>query len=122
MAKSCCSDALVLPSTPSTGLPITLLDDAFRKVIRPRGAMVQTRNRVFHRRLVDGVTVDYGDNKGAVRGGQTRIIDFDDPVSNDLVAVKQFTVTDNNNTRRLEIVLFVNDLPLVVIELKNPTD
>lgn len=104
------------------GLPITVLDGAFRKVIRPGDAMVQARNRVLHQMLVNGVTVEYSDNRGAVQGGQTRIIDFDDPVSNDLLAVNQFTATENNNTCRLDIVLFINGLPLVVIELYNPTD
>ena len=79
--------------------------------------MDQARNRVFHQMLVDGVTVEYSDNRGAVQGGPTRIINFDDPVSNDLLAANQFTVTENNNTCRLGIVLFINGLPLVVIEL-----
>ena len=83
---------------------------------------MEARNRTFHHWLVDGVTVEYRDDKGAVRGAQARVIDFDDPANNDWLAVNQFTVSENKNTRRPDIVLFVNGLPLGVIELKNPAD
>ena len=59
---------------------------------------------------------------GAIRGAQAKVIDFDDPANNDWLAVNQFTVTENRNTRRPDVVLFVNGLPLGVIELKNPSD
>ena len=59
---------------------------------------------------------------GAVRGAQARVIDFDDPANNDWLAVNQFTVVENKHERRPDIVLFVNGLPLGVIELKNPAD
>ena len=72
--------------------------------------------------LVDGVTVEHRANDGAVRGAQARVVDFDNPGSNDWLAVNQFTVTENRNTRRPDVVLFVNGLPLGVIELKNPAD
>ena len=57
-----------------------------------------------------------------MRGDQARVIDFDDPGNNDWLAVNQFTVTENRNTRRPDVVLFLNGLPLGVIELKNPAD
>ena len=72
--------------------------------------------------LVDGVTVEYRTNDGAVRGAQARVIDFDDPANNDWLAVNQFTVVENKHERRPDVVLFVNGLPLGVIELKNPAD
>ena len=71
---------------------------------------------------VYGVTVEYRGAGGAVRGDQARAIDFDDPASNDWLAVSQFTVVENRHERRPDVVLFVNGLPLVVIELKNPVD
>ena len=103
-------------------LPTVALDDALRKLIRPEGSTLAARNRAFHRMLVDGVTVEYRDLCGAIRGAQARVIDFDDPAENDWLAVNQFTVVENRNTRRPDIVLFVNGLPLGVIELKNPAD
>ena len=103
-------------------LPATALEDAFRKLNHPEGPTLETRNRAFHRMLVEGVTVEYRADDGAIRGAQARIIDFDDPASNDWLAVNQFTVTENKNTRRPDMVLFVNGLPLGIIELKNPAD
>ena len=70
--------------------------------------------------LVDGVTVEYRTADGAIRGAQAQVIDFDDPENNDWLAVNQFTVVENRNQRRADIVLFVNGLPLGIIELKNP--
>ena len=83
---------------------------------------LDTRNRAFHRMLVNGVTVEYRTSGGAIRGEQAQVIDFDNPDNNDWLSVNQFTVTENRNTRRPDVVLFLNGLPLGVIELKNPTD
>ena len=73
----------------------------------------------MHRLLVDGVTVEYRAADGDIRGAQARVIDFDDPANNDWLAVNQFTVAENKHTRRPDVVLFVNGLPLAVLELKN---
>ncbi len=104
------------------GLPVAALDDAFRKLTLPEGPSLDARNRSFHRMLVDGVTVEYRTADGAIRGAQARVIDFDNPANNDWLAVNQFTVTENKYNRRPDVVLFVNGLPLCVIELKNPAD
>ena len=103
-------------------LPVDALGDAFRKLTRPEGSTPEARNRAFHRMLVNGVEIEYREAGGRVRGNQVRVIDFDDPATNDWLAVNQFNVTENRNTRRPEVVLFVNGLPLGVIELKNPAD
>ena len=105
------------------GLPESALDDAFRKLTRPEGSTLEARNRAFHRMLINGVTIEYREAGGRVRGDQVRVIDFDNPAANnDLLAVNQFTVTENRNTRRPDVALFVNGLPLGIIELKNPAD
>ena len=101
-------------------LPTTALDAAFRKLTRPEGSTLEARNRAFHRMLVDGVTVEHRVQDGSTRGAQARVIDFGDPSKNDWLAVNQFTVVENKHERRPDIVLFVNGLPLGVIELKNP--
>ncbi len=101
-------------------LPDEALDDAFRRLTRPEGSTLEARNRAFHRMLVDGVTVEYRNAEGDVRGAQARVIDFDDPDRNDWLAINQFTVTENRHERRPDIVLFINGLPLALIELKNP--
>ena len=103
-------------------LPITALDDAYRKLTHPEGSTLVARNRAFHRMTVDGVGVEYLTADGEIRGAQVRVIDFDDPANNDWLAVNQFTVVENKHERRPDIVLFSNGLPLGVIELKNPAD
>ena len=103
-------------------LPAEALDDAFRKLTRPEGADLIQRNRALHRLLVDGVAVEHRTREGALRGAQARVIDFDDPEGNDWLAVNQFTVTENKRTRRADVALFVNGLPLGVLELKNAAD
>lgn len=106
----------------NTELPSDALDDAFRKLTRPEGPTLEARNRPVHRLLVDGVTVEYRTAEGDIRGAQARVIDFDDVDNNDLLAVNQFTVVENKHNRRPDIVLFVNGLPLGVVELKNAAD
>ncbi|MBI4755709.1 MAG: type I restriction endonuclease subunit R [Betaproteobacteria bacterium] len=103
-------------------LPADALEEAFRKLTRPEGAESVARNRALHRLLVDGVTVEYRTADGTIRGAQARVIDFDDPAGNDWLAVNQFSVTENKHARRPDVVLFVNGLPLAVVELKNAAD
>ena len=101
-------------------LPAEALDDTFRKLTRPEGATVEVRNRAFHRMIVDGVTVEHSTDDGHIRGAQVRVVDFDAPSGNDWLAVNQVTVVENKHERRPDVVLFVNGLPLGLIELKNP--
>ena len=103
-------------------LPVGALDDAFRKLTRPEGSSLEARNRAFHRMLVNSVGVEYRDSEERIRGDQVQVIDFDNPANNDWLAVNQFTVTENRNNRRPDVVLFINGLPLGIIELKNPAD
>ena len=72
--------------------------------------------------LVEGVTVEYRRADGSIAGAQARVIDFEKPGGNDWLAVNQFSVAEGQHTRRPDVVLFVNGLPLAVIELKNPAD
>ncbi len=103
-------------------LPDEALEDAFRSLTRPEGSTLATRNRAFHRMLAEGIAVGYRAAGGTMRGDQVSVIDFEDPTANDWLAVNQFTVSERKRTRRPDIVLFVNGLPLGVIELKNPAD
>ncbi len=103
-------------------LPPEALEDAFRRVLRADAPSLIERNRGEHRMLVDGVTVEYRRADGSIAGAQARVIDFDTPENNDWLAVNQFTVAEGQHTRRPDVVLFVNGLPLAVIELKNPAD
>ena len=112
-------DALALLNP---GLPAEALEDAFRRLTYPEGADLLSRNRAFHKMLVEGVNVEYRAVDGSIRGGQARVVDFDNPTNNDFLAVNQFAVVENRHSRRPDIILFINGLPLTIIELKNPTD
>jgi type I restriction enzyme R subunit len=103
-------------------LPSEALEDAFRRLTRIGAPSLLERNRAFRRMLIDGVDVEYRREDGSIAGGQAWALDFDEPDNNDWLAVNQFTVIEGQHERRPDVVLFVNGLPLAVIELKNPGD
>jgi type I restriction enzyme R subunit len=98
------------------------IDDAIRKITRTDRPSLVENNRIAHRYLTDGVPVEYRGDDGRVVGDHAWPIDFENPDNNDWLAVNQFTVIEDKRDRRADVVLFVNGLPLVVIELKNPAD
>ncbi len=102
-------------------IPAGARDDALRRVLSPNVPVLVSANRQLHCWLVDGVPVEY-QRDGETRGDRVRLLDFADVAANDWVAVNQFSVQGPKLTRRPDVVLFVNGLPLVVVELKNPGD
>jgi type I restriction enzyme R subunit len=102
-------------------LPADALEDAYRQVTRPAHPALIANNRAFYCLLVEGVSVEYA-RDGRIVHAQARLVDFENPQNNDWLAVNQFTVIENRFNRRPDIVLFVNGLPLGVIELKNAAD
>ena len=92
------------------------------KLLHAETPSLVAENRRLHRYLIEGVFVDVRRADGTIGGEQVRLIDFDDPDANDWLVVNQFTVIENKATRRPDVVIFVNGLPLGVIELKNPGD
>ncbi|MBM3181243.1 MAG: type I restriction endonuclease subunit R [Chloroflexi bacterium] len=103
-------------------IPAGARDDAFKKVMRSAALTVIDNNEAFHRLLVDGVDVKFSVGDGKTRTDKVWLVDFNNPENNEFLAVNQFTVIENNTNKRPDIVLFINGLPLVVIELKNATD
>lgn len=100
-------------------IPGEAREEALRKVLRVgTPALVQT-NRAFHRMLRDGVDVEYPRGDGSIKGDKVLLVDFTDVRANDWFAVNQFTVIEGQHNRRPDIVVFVNGLPLGLIELKN---
>ena len=104
------------------GLPELALETGLRQLINPDGPTLEARNRAFHHALTRGVTVPVKGPDGTMTGVPASVVDFEDPSNNDWLAVNQFTVKENQSTRRADIVLFLNGLPLGIIELKNPAD
>ncbi len=103
-------------------IPEAALEQAIRKLTRSETPSLVENNRRFHRMLVDGIDVDFLGLEGRTVYAKVWAIDFDHPEKNDWLAVNQFTVLENRRNRRPDIVLFVNGLPLGVIELKNAAD
>jgi len=103
-------------------LPPEAIEDAFRKLMRMDAPSLVERNRALHKMLIDGVTVEYRRKDRSIAGAQAQVIDFDNSWNNDFLAVNQFTVAEGQHSRRPDVVIFVNGLPLAVIELKNSAD
>ena len=102
------------------GLPGAAIDEAILKLDSlDSGSLVQ-KNRVFMDWLQNGITVKYAD-KGEERSGIVRLLDYDRPEQNEFLVVNQFSFTENGRTRRPDILLFLNGLPLVLMELKSPS-
>jgi len=103
-------------------IPEEVRAEALRRVLLAEYPQLIEENRRLHRCLIEGVPVEYAAGDGAIKGDHVRLIDFDDAETNDFLAVNQLTVIEGRSNRRPDIVLFVNGLPLGVIELKNPGD
>ena len=102
-------------------VPSPAIEEAIRKVLTTESPALIENNRRFHRMLTDGVDVSWMAPEGE-RYGKVWLVDMEDLTNNDWLAVNQFTLIENKHERRPDIVLFVNGLPLAVIELKNPAD
>ncbi|GDY22283.1 DEAD/DEAH box helicase [Verrucomicrobiota bacterium] len=103
-------------------IPEEAREEALRKVLRVGTTSLTQTNRAFHRMLRDGVPVEYPRPDGSIAGDHVRLVDFDDVLANDWFVVNQFTVIEGQHNRRPDIVVFVNGLPLCLIELKNAAD
>lgn len=102
-------------------LPKALQEEAIKCIERITSPELLANNEEFHHMLTEGVTVSHFLN-GEERGEKVWLIDFDNPENNDFVVANQFTIIENGHNKRPDVILFVNGLPLVVIELKNAAD
>jgi type I restriction enzyme, R subunit len=103
------------------GIPTAAREDALHQVMDLGIPSLLTANRALHKLLVGGVPVQY-QKDGDTRGDFVRLVDWSDASRNEFWAVNQFTIKGPHHTRRPDIILFVNGLPLVLLELKNPAD
>lgn len=102
-------------------IPTAAKEDAFKQVLDLGIPALLSANRHFHKLLVGGVPVEY-QKEGETRGDFVRLIDWSNPARNRWLAVNQFSIKGPHHTRRPDVILFVNGLPLVLLELKNPAD
>lgn len=107
----------VNPDVPAEGI-----DEAVRQIQNLASPDLLTTNRAFHRVLTDGVDVEVAaeEEYGGTRHVKVWLLDLEDVANNDLMALNQFTVIEDKKNRRADVVVFVNGLPLAVLELKNP--
>jgi len=106
----------------NTHLPPDAIDEAFRRLARPEAPSLIVNNRNFHKMVTDGIDVQYAGEDGRTVNDKVWPFDYEDVDNNDWLVVNQFTVIEGQFERRPDIVVFVNGLPLAVIELKNPAD
>ncbi|MEA1877314.1 MAG: type I restriction endonuclease, partial [Bacteroidota bacterium] len=110
-------------------IPKDVREDAIKQLLRLNSPELIANNEAFHRMLTEGIKVSYQQN-GSERGDLVWLIDFQHPENNEFQVMNQFTIIENNPSaglragvnKRPDVILFVNGLPLVVIELKNPAD
>ena len=102
-------------------IPLDAQQDAVKQILRIASPDVLSNNETFHRLLTEGIPVTKRVD-GQERGDRVFLIDFENPLHNEFLVVNQFTIVENGVNKRPDIILFVNGLPLVVIELKNATD
>lgn len=102
-------------------IPQEARERALKTVLRTDSPNLTENNKAFHKLLTEGVSVQYKQEDRNV-WGTVNLIDFKNPQKNDFTAINQYTVVEDNNNRRPDIILFINGLPLVIFELKNPAD
>ncbi|TVQ23097.1 MAG: type I restriction endonuclease subunit R [Leptolyngbya sp. DLM2.Bin15] len=102
-------------------IPAAVCAQAQRELQNIASPDLITNNETFHRYLTEGITVEYQQN-GETKAEQLWLMDWENPDTNEFLAINQFTVIEDNHNRRPDIILFINGLPLVVIELKNAAD
>lgn len=102
-------------------IPPDAREQAIKDVLRIDSTELLAANQTFHTLLTDGVEVEY-QHEGRTKGDKVWLVDFDNPAANDCLVVNQFTIIENNVNKRPDLILFINGLPLVVIELKNAAD
>src|SRR5688500_4691012 len=103
-------------------IPLEGLQEALRKIRLINHPTLIENNRAFHRLLVEGVDVEFRNKAGEIVHDKVWLIDFANPAANDFLAVNQFTVEEGHFNRRADVVVFINGIPLAVLELKNIAD
>jgi type I restriction enzyme, R subunit len=101
-------------------IPPEARQDALKQVIAAGSPSLIEENRRLHKLLVEGVPVEFYTEDGTIRGDTVWLVDFADPEANDWLVLGQFTVVENGINRRPDVVVFLNGIPIAVIELKNP--
>src|SRR3989339_542340 len=108
--------------TINKNIPKEAIEEAIKKIIRTESQNLIINNQYFHKFVTEGVPVQYKRKDGSVKNDNVLLFDFNNIKNNEFLAVNQFTIIEERNNRRPDIILFINGLPVVLIELKNPAD
>lgn len=103
------------------GIPVDAQNEAIKEIQRIVTPELLVNNETFHRFLTEGIPISKRVD-GVDRGDRVWLIDFKNPYNNDFVVANQFTIIENGNNKRPDVILFINGIPLVVLELKNAAD
>lgn len=102
-------------------LPAAVCEEAVNEVLRIASPDLLANNERFHRLLTEGISVSVHKD-GVERGELVWLVDFENPLNNEFTVINQYTIIENGRNKRPDLILFVNGLPLVVMELKNAAD
>lgn len=105
----------------NTTIPLVAIEDAIDILRKPQQASLVQNNRAFHQMILQGISVDIKKDD-EIKGDVVKLIDFENFSNNDFLVVNQFTIKGSKGNRRPDLIVFVNGLPLAIIELKNPAD
>ena len=103
-------------------LPEDAIEEAFSKIVKQESQDMIFNNRSFHNLLVNGIDVQYKQADGSIRHDKAFMMDFYNVDNNEFLAVNQLTIIEDKHERRPDIILFINGMPIVIIEMKNPAD
>ena len=106
----------------NTDIKDTELEEVYKKLTRDQSQDLTINNKNFHKYITDGIDIETRDSSNRIVGKKIWLVDRNNPENNDFLAVNQFTVMEKDKNRRLDIVLFINGIPLVFFELKNPLE
>jgi len=102
-------------------IPVVVLETVSQQIAKPETPILIKSNKAFHRLLLEGVKVEFKDD-GKVKTDYVQLVDFTHVINNQFLVVNQYTITGSKGNRRPDLIVFINGLPLAVIELKNPAD
>ncbi|MCT7552319.1 type I restriction endonuclease subunit R [Aliarcobacter butzleri] len=105
----------------NSNIPLVAIEDAIDILRKPQQASLVQNNRAFHQMILQGISVDIKKDD-EIKGDVVKLIDFENFSNNDFLVVNQFTIKGSKGNRRPDLIVFVNGLPLAIIELKNPAD
>ena len=107
-------------------IPVATLEQVAIQIAKPETPILIKNNKTFHQMLLEGVRVEYKNENGEDNHDYARLIDFDNTDNNQFLVVNQFTLIGSKGSsyvrRRPDVIVFINGLPLAVLELKNPAD